>query len=803
MRDFRSLVQNMTNIKQLHLSWVEIFSTVPNTLVNVSSLTSLRLHRGFLVGQFPVGIFQLPNLQVLDLSYNDYLTGYFPENLNSSSPLRMLDLGTTNFTGHLPASIGDLRALNLLNIAYCDFYPSVPSSLANLTQLNFLDLSSFFHSGFNGPRNNKFPGQVFDSWSWIGKLTKLNYLFLVDTNLRGDFPCFLANLTQLSELYLGYNQITGQIPDCLVQLTQLTVLDLRSNNLQGAIPRSLFELRNLEYVYLNSNNLSGNVEFNESSKHKKLILLHLSLNKLSVQFRTGFTAPELIKLGLGSCNLTEFPEFLKYASELRHLDLSDNTLQGQIPKWMWSSAGTETLYHLNLSHNHLTGFEENPVIIPWSSLNSLELDSNMLRGALPIPGPSMTVYSVSNNEYSGEIPTAFCSRGTLTILDLSNNNLKGMIPQCFENLRFLEILKLQNNSFHGDIPQMCSNKSAELEAIDLSYNQLQGKLPRSIASCYKLMFLNMGNNLIRDTFPSWLGQLPELKVLSLRSNAFHGIIGNPASTQEFPVLSIVDLSSNDFSGMLPSNYLENWDAMKSVNETDEVSYIDKPIRVGIEVQEVPYYDYPITLFSKGVELKYLKTPYLLRLIDLSSNRFEGQIQGIIGNLRALHLLNLSNNTLNGSIPSSLGNLTALESLDLSQNQLSGKIPSDLAQLTFLAYFNVTHNRLYGPIPQGRQFDTFQEDTYQGNSDLCGKSLSKKCQDSESKTPQTSTFEEDEDSGFHIELDWFVVLPGAIAGLIVGMVGGNFWTAKKHDWFVETFSRRRQTRSTRRRRGFRT
>ncbi|PRQ31020.1 putative leucine-rich repeat-containing, plant-type, leucine-rich repeat domain, L [Rosa chinensis] len=799
--NFRSLIQNLTNIKQLHLSRVDIVSSVPDILVNASSLTSLRLVGCDLYGEFPAGIFHLPNLQVLDLGLNHNLTGYFPDDLNRSSPLKILVLDFTNFSGHLPATIGDLRALNLLSIAFCNFYPHVPSSLSNLTQLNYLCLSSFFYNSkeyFDAPRNNTFRGQVFDSWSWLGKLTKLNHLSLVDTNLRGDLPCFLANLTQLSDLYLGYNQITGQIPSCLLQLTQLTSLDVRLNNLQGSIPRSLFQLKSLEYIFLDSNNLSGYVEFDEFSKLEELRGLRLSLNKLAVQIKTGFTAvpPKLQYLGLGSCNLTEFPKFLKYTSELLDLDLSDNNLQGQIPKWMWNSAGANLLY-LNLSHNHLTGFEENPVIIPWPLLFSLELDSNMLRGSLPIPARSMQIYSVSNNEYAGEIPATFCNTimETLFILDLSNNNLDGKIPQCFENLSALQILKMQNNSFHGDIPQICANRSTELAAIDLSYNQLQGKLPRSIASCSQLVFLNLGNNHITDTFPSWLGVLQLLKVLILRSNAFHGIIGKPASSHEFPELSIVDLSSNDFSSLLPSDHLDNWNAMKSVDANEQI-YVQSFFRFGM-YPDTFHYDYPIIVFSKGVELKYFKTPYLLRLIDLSSNRFEGEIPGIIGNLRGLCLLNLSNNTLTGPIPSSLGNLTALESLDLSQNQLSGKIPSDLARLTFLAYFDVSHNRLYGHIPH-----TFQEDKYQGNSGLCGKPLSKKCEDSESTTPQT-TFEQDKDSGFQIELDWFVVLPGVVAGLIVGVVGGNFWTDKKHDWFVETFSRRRQPRSTRRRRRPRT
>ncbi|KAI5340100.1 PREDICTED: receptor [Prunus dulcis] len=766
--NLRSLVQNLTNIKKLHLGGVDIYSTVPDILVNASSLTSLQLVNCGLYGEFPVGIFHLPNFEVLYVRSNSDLTGYFPT-FNKSNVFKKLDVAGTNFSGQLPTSLGNLHSLIVFAISSCNFHPNVPSSIGNLTQLSYLSMSSF---------NDVSKGKLSVSFSWVGKLTKLYHLSLGDTNIEGELPSWL------------------------MKLTQLTTLILDDNNLQGPIPRSLFQLKNLEYLLLSGNKLSGLVEFDQFSKLKRLKGLDLSNNMLSVGIRNDLSAtlPKLQTLALGFCNLTEFPNFLKNQSELIELDLSYNKIYGRIPKWV-SNATRETLSELYLYKNFLTGFDQNQGILPWPNLTILSLGSNMLQGPLPIPPQSIRFYDVEYNEYTGEISPLFCNFNNLQVLWLSNNNLSGMLPQCLGNSSVLEILGLHNNFFNGYIPPICPSKTS-LRIVDFSYNQLQGKLPRGVMNCTRLKVLNFANNQMSDIFPSWLGALPELRILILRSNGFHGVIRKPATKHEFPKLRIIDLCNNGFSGMLPSNYLEIWNSMKYVDENQRTYF-----EVNTNVLGGHYFnnDYAMTISGKGGELKYKKTPYLLTVIDLSSNRFEGEIpEGPVGNLRGLVLLNLSNNSLTGHIPSSLGDLAALESLDLSQNQLLGRIPSNLAQLTFLAYFNVSHNHLSGPIPLGEQFNTFQEDSYEGNSGLCGKPLPKKCEDFESSTrPPPSIMEEDEDSVFQIALDWYVVVPGVVSGLIVGVVVGNILTTKKHEWFVETFSRRRKPRGTRARKGRRT
>ncbi|XP_030520137.2 receptor-like protein 54 [Rhodamnia argentea] len=373
----------------------------------------------------------------------------------------------------------------------------------------------------------------------------------------------------------------------------------------------------------------------------------------------------------------------------------------------------------------------------------------------------------------------------------------------------LEVVNLQSNNFIGKIPQLNRN-FCDLVMIDLSYNKLQGPLPRSLRKCSDLEFLNVAHNQIRDVFPSWLGSLLSLKILILRYNRFHGLIGEPGGRVVFPTLQIIDLSQNGFSGSLPSKYFDHWTAMK-VFDTDPSSYTGDSFSPFIWPYQSSYigdaippfrwpytefatFDYSMSIVAKGIQMNYSKIQEHLTLIDLSSNNFSGAIPETIGSLKQLKLLNLSNNILSGPLPSFLANLTNLESLDLSQNRLSGEIPQELTQLTSLAVFNVSYNRLTGPIPQSQQFATFENNSYKGNSGLCGTPLSRKCDDPKALPPSSPTSEEDQDSGSAMELDWKVVCMGYASGLVIGVVLGNcLITRRRAQRLVKNFGKRKQRR----------
>ena len=355
---------------------------------------------------------------------------------------------------------------------------------------------------------------------------------------------------------------------------------------------------------------------------------------------------------------------------------------------------------------------------------------------------------------TGELPTTICNVTSLSVLDLSNNALSGALPNCFGNLADgLLYINLANNQFRGTIPTTFS-RSCQLTNLNMDDNEFEGLLPPSLANCKHLKIFDIGNNKIGGTFPSWLYVLGELEVLVLKSNKLYGTISARSIEDPFPKLRIVDLSNNQFTGHLPIQYFKN---MKS---TDHLYRFQNDTAVFSF-----HYEGAVSLNVKGTEYEVANNLHIYTAIDLSCNKFQGEIPKVTGELRWLALLNLSHNSLTGPIPSLLRNMKELQSLDLSSNQLTGAIPPQLTALTFLEVLNLSGNHLSGEIPQKGQFSTFNNDSYLGNSALCGLPLTKKCAKTASPPQEVGNGDED-DAGD--ELTWEAIVMGYGCGLICGL-----------------------------------
>lgn len=292
-----------------------------------------------------------------------------------------------------------------------------------------------------------------------------------------------------------------------------------------------------------------------------------------------------------------------------------------------------------------------------------------------------------------------------------------------EDVTALQILNLKENKLIGTLPDNIKEGCA-LEAIDISGNLFEGKIPRSLIACRNLEILDIGGNHFSDSFPCWMSQLPKLQVLVLKSNKFTGQLMDPSymvggNTCEFTELRIADMASNDFNGTLPEAWFKMLKSMMTRSDNETL------------VMENQYYhgqtyQFTATVTYKGNYMTISKILRTLVLIDFSNNAFHGAIPETIGELILLHGLNMSHNALTGSIPTQFGRLNQLESLDLSSNELTGGIPKELASLNFLSTLNLSYNMLVGRIPNSYQFSTFSNNSFLGNTGLCGPPLSRQC-----------------------------------------------------------------------------
>lgn len=173
--------------------------------------------------EFPLEVYKLTKLRVLDLSHN--ALPKVPEGLGALSELTELDLSHNNlWEDALPDSLSNLSRLTTLKLDH-NALLSFPSALPALTTLTYL--------GLNQTKVIKKAADI----TRLSSLTNLEVLCLAHNNL-GAFPD-LTSLLKLKRVDLGFNKIDSVPSSAVEGLTQLQKVNLLMNNLTKYIPSNL------------------------------------------------------------------------------------------------------------------------------------------------------------------------------------------------------------------------------------------------------------------------------------------------------------------------------------------------------------------------------------------------------------------------------------------------------------------------------------------------------------------------------------------------------------------------------------
>ncbi|RDX74960.1 Leucine-rich repeat receptor-like tyrosine-protein kinase PXC3, partial [Mucuna pruriens] len=248
-----------------------------------------------------------------------------------------------------------------------------------------------------------------------------------------------------------------------------------------------------------------------------------------------------------------------------------------------------------------------------------------------------------------------------------------------------------NNSDYCSWEGVTFGHHSLVEKLNLSNHNLGGDVT-SISRLKALKWLDLSNNNFHGLVPPAFGNLPDLEFLDLSSNKFEGSI--PPELGGLRSLKTLNLSNNMLVGEMPKE-LQGLESLQDFQIFNNLLSGMIPSWVGnlTSVRDFSAYE---NQFSGGIPgtLGFISE---LKILNLHSNHLEGPIPGSIFYPGKLEVLILTQNNLSGNLPEEIGNCQTLISVRIGNNNLVGNIPKGVGNLTNLAYFEADNNNLYGEL----------------------------------------------------------------------------------------------------------
>ncbi|KAK9673050.1 hypothetical protein RND81_12G142900 [Saponaria officinalis] len=169
-------------------------------------------------------------------------------------------------------------------------------------------------------------------------------------------------------------------------------------------------------------------------------------------------------------------------------------------------------------------------------------------------------------------------------------------------------------------------------------------------------------------------------------------------------LTYLDLSSNDFSGLIPL-WIQKMGKLQNLNLRDNnFSQVEGGAIMGIlgNLCNLKSFDLEDNHIGGEIGAHHNLSKcatYDLEDLELSGNMIGGTLPSWLGDFKSLTNLNIANNAIEGPIPVSIGSLSYLEELDISGNSVNGTIPQGLGQCKALVTIDLSSNNLQSVVSE--------------------------------------------------------------------------------------------------------
>lgn len=679
----------------------------PDFFMGFANLTVLRLSHNNLEGWFPDKFFQLKNLRILDLSFNMNLLGHLPKVPTSLETLR---LEGTNFSYAKPISSSNFNMLKELGLEgkliSKDFLTSF-GLIWSLCHLELLNSELLGDSGSN-------------LLSWIGAHKNLTCLILSEFDFSSTKPSSISNFKNLRSLWLFGCNLTRPIMSAIGDLVDLQSLDMSNCNTYSSMPSSIGNLTNLKSLYINSPGFLGPMP---------AAIGNLKSLKSMVFSNCEFTGPmpstignltKLQTLEIAACRFSgPIPYSIGQLKELRALFIEGCNMSGRIPN---SIVNMSKLIYLGLPANYLSG--KIPArLFTLPALLFLDLFGNHFSGPIQefdaVPSYLMSL-QLTSNELTGEFPKSFFELTSLIALEIDFNNLAGSVDlSSFKRLKKLRDLNLSHNNLSVIMDDEGDNSSStylsELKELGLACCNIT-KFPSILTRLSDMSYLDLSCNKISGNIPKWIWEKWSSSVVHL--NLSHNMLTSmEVASYLLPFnrhFETLDLSSNMLQGQIPipnlsAEFLDySHNAFSSILPNFTL-YLSKTWYLSMSKNNISG-NIPHSICNSS-----------LLVLNLAHNNFSGPFPSClmeqtyfrnILNLRGNHFegmlptnvtrcafqtIDLNGNKIEGRLPRALGNCTYLEVLDLGNNKIADTFPSWLGSLSNLRVLVLRSNRLYGSI----------------------------------------------------------------------------------------------------------